>query len=53
MIEDSSSEQIYQVPELQELPPDREQIEERQYEPELSWDEETDFALEVSVDKGE
>ena len=53
MIEDSPSEEIYQVPELQELPQDREPTEGRQYEPELSWDEKPDFALEVSIDQEE
>ena len=48
MIEDRTSEEIYQVPELQEL---LQEPEERYYEPELSWDEKLDFALEVSEEE--
>ena len=53
LIEENTSEEIYQVPELQELLQDREPTVEHHEEPELSWDDEPDFALEVSIDQDE
>ena len=49
MIEDSTSEDIDHVPELQELLQDREPTTELHNEPELSLDEEPEFVLEVSI----
>ena len=53
MIEESTSEDIYHVPELQELTQDRETIAEQHNDTKLSQDDEPEFALEVSVDKEE